>query len=684
MLRGSVFAPWATVVPKELRKPRRLCRKYEYTGNLYRAKMLGRVWEKMHKIDKYLWVVVIAVLMTLTAAMSGLSLTAQAVEPQQDLPQVAESAVKSAPDVSVIAGTPTDFPVKGLKRFVVGAPNLLAAEKLDSGLRVTGKQPGTTMVALWSDSGYSTYQVRVAGKNEVALATSDKPAPGSASVNMTLPPGGSEIIKGKGITRAAVSDPAIADIVPVSTTEVLVNAKKDGTATIRVWDNNGMTTYTLTVTKPALTPEELTVEIAQQIGSAGVTVRVTGDSIILSGTAPTAAAAQQAASIAGTFGKKVLNLITSDAITSQKLIESLQAAMPNDGLTYTELPDQTVMINGTVPSVEAATKVQDVIKAWIGNTESTGEKSRSTSTSFGPQQLEQAPDSLDKNFVIAKETDPKEVLVRDEYSFTRRVFGGRIPNGPRIVAVLEINPATAKQILVSAQVLEIDRGKLKQLGIEWSTLIAGIATPLTRIIEDRTSLIPLDDAGPFRRTPLDATVRALIQDNTARVLSEPKLLLVDGHAGNILVGGEFPIPVAESVSGGISTITIVFKTFGISLAVRPKVTQDGRVLMTLTPEVSTLDFENGIRTSNVVIPGITTRRSTSTVHVGNKETLAIGGLLSSRDVKTIDRVPLLSKIPIIGELFKSKRFEREETELLILVTPQIVENGVQPSIPTPK
>jgi pilus assembly protein CpaC len=249
-----------------------------------------------------------------------------------------------------------------------------------------------------------------------------------------------------------------------------------------------------------------------------------------------------------------------------------------------------------------------------------------------------------------------------------------------VVAVLEINPALARQVLVTAQVIEVDRTKLKNLGIQWAEILGeGAINPLV-ISEDRIGPIALDEGGPFRRNPLSASIKALINEDAARILSEPKVLITDGRSANILVGGEIPIPVSQGSSVGVSSVSIVYKPFGIQLTVRPRITQDGRIMLTVGPEVSSLDFTNSIRLADFQIPALRTRRAVTTVHMGDGESLAIGGLLSSEDVKSVDRVPLLSKIPIIGELFKSTRFTKNETELIILVTPQIVERGEQAPI----
>jgi pilus assembly protein CpaC len=148
------------------------------------------------------------------------------------------------------------------------------------------------------------------------------------------------------------------------------------------------------------------------------------------------------------------------------------------------------------------------------------------------------------------------------------------------------------------------------------------------------------------------------------------------------VGGELPIPVAQNTSLGAASVTVAFKPFGIQLTVRPKIAPDNRISLTVTPEVSDIDSSRGITTGGVTIPAITVRRATTTVHVENGQSLAIGGLFSSNVARVVREIPLLSKIPILGELFKSKSFQDQQTELIIVVTPQVLEKGV--AIPMPQ
>lgn len=493
--------------------------------------------------------------------------------------------------------------------------------------------------------------------------------------HITMEPGQSELLHGVGITRTAVSDPSIVDIVPVSTTEVLVNAIKEGTSTVRIWDKQGLWTYNYTVAKPVIPePEPVQVDLAalatEHIGIPTIKASMIGETLVLSGTAPSEEIAKKALIIGQACTKNVVSIVSVQPISTDDVVSSLRLALPDEPLTYEVLPDQTILIRGSVPTIEQAVRIQDVIQAWLGTPFMDDYETRVTTEINFTGQLQPPPEISDTARTIAREVVAGDVVAGEEFNIVRQVFGGRIPNGPRVVAILEVNPALARQIMVTAQVLEINRDKLKQLGVEWGELVGGLFTDQPFLVfEDRVPPVPLDEGGPFRRRPLATQIRALINEDAARILSQPQVLIVDGHTANILVGGEIPIPVAQNVSIGTSSITVMFKPFGVQLAVRPRITQDERILLTVTPEVSSLDFTNAVETSDFVIPALRTRRATTTVHMKSGESLIIGGLLSSADTKSIERIPLLSKIPVIGELFKSRSFQKEETELVILITP---------------
>jgi pilus assembly protein CpaC len=151
-----------------------------------------------------------------------------------------------------------------------------------------------------------------------------------------------------------------------------------------------------------------------------------------------------------------------------------------------------------------------------------------------------------------------------------------------------------------------------------------------------------------------------------------------------LAGGEFPVPVPQSggAGGGGSTITVEYKQFGVQMAFTPVVLGNGRVRLEVKPEVSDLDYSRSVSFQGFVIPTITKRTLETTVEMNEGQTFAVAGLLHGRTVANRDGTPLLADIPVLGALFRSTRYERSETELVVLVTPYIVEAMNPDQVPT--
>jgi pilus assembly protein CpaC len=166
-------------------------------------------------------------------------------------------------------------------------------------------------------------------------------------------------------------------------------------------------------------------------------------------------------------------------------------------------------------------------------------------------------------------------------------------------------------------------------------------------------------------------VRALQEKGLLQMLAEPNLVAANGDSAAFLVGGEFPYPVVDQ-SSTQRNVTIVFKEFGIRLNFRPTLVGNGLINLKVAPEVSQLDFANGLNFAGFVIPALSTRRAFTTVQLRDGQTFSIAGLLSHDSAEVVDKLPVLGDIPILGWLFRSRSFRKHETELVVLVTPFIV------------
>ena len=169
---------------------------------------------------------------------------------------------------------------------------------------------------------------------------------------------------------------------------------------------------------------------------------------------------------------------------------------------------------------------------------------------------------------------------------------------------------------------------------------------------------------------LGMTIRALEAQNLLQILAEPNMLALNGKPASFLAGGEFPFPV---VQGGQSfALSIQFREFGIRLNFTPEIQLDGLIRLTVEPEVSSLDFANAVNISGFLVPALSTRRAKTQVELRDGQSFAIAGLLDNRFIRTASKIPLLGDIPVLGHLFKSWSLDQSNAELLVTVTPRLV------------
>jgi len=250
-----------------------------------------------------------------------------------------------------------------------------------------------------------------------------------------------------------------------------------------------------------------------------------------------------------------------------------------------------------------------------------------------------------------------------------------------------------QQIQLRVRITEVDRNVTQQLGINWQALgnaagnffggiysgrpIYNLTQPLTGANGQVTYPVnlPSNNAyslfGQFKTgsTDIQALVDALNQEGLVTVLAEPSLVALSGQTASFLAGGEFPIPVSQ-VNGAIS---VDFKQFGVKLDFTPTVLSDGRISLKVRPEVSQIDTTVSVTTGGVTVPGLSVRRADTTVELASGQSFAIAGLLQSNTTDIISQVPGMGSIPILGKLFSSTNYQNNKTELVIMVTPYLVE-----------
>ena len=187
-------------------------------------------------------------------------------------------------------------------------------------------------------------------------------------------------------------------------------------------------------------------------------------------------------------------------------------------------------------------------------------------------------------------------------------------------------------------------------------------------------------AGKFLGLDFASAIDLAETEGLVTTLAQPNLTALSGETASFLAGGEFPIPISQQ----LGSVTIEYKQYGVSLAFSPTVLGDGRISMRVRPEVSELSTEGTITLNGFTVPGITTRRAETTVELGSGQSFMIGGLLRNSQTNTIDRAPGLGNVPVLGALFRSTRYRKSETELVIIVTPYLVKpvSANQIALPT--
>lgn len=165
-------------------------------------------------------------------------------------------------------------------------------------------------------------------------------------------------------------------------------------------------------------------------------------------------------------------------------------------------------------------------------------------------------------------------------------------------------------------------------------------------------------------------LRALQTQGALRQLAEPNLIAMDGEQASFLAGGEFPVPIVQG--GSDRGVTIMFKEYGVRLNFKPTIIDEDHIRLVLEPEVSTIDFANGVKFDGFVIPALRTRRAKTGIELRDGQSFALAGLLDNSEQRSLSKVPVLGDVPVLGALFKSKSYQKQETELIFIVTAQLV------------
>jgi pilus assembly protein CpaC len=275
---------------------------------------------------------------------------------------------------------------------------------------------------------------------------------------------------------------------------------------------------------------------------------------------------------------------------------------------------------------------------------------------------------------VASPTDVEEA---------QRLVQAYVGEGTQVIS--RLRSAVPLQVNLKVKIAEVNRSLLKQIGVNLfssdptsgfkfgigqgdGSATTGPGSSPFSVGSLLTGGTTLGAAGKLFGLDLAGAIDLAEKDGLVSILAEPNLTALSGETASFLAGGEFPIPVSQS----LNAVTIEYKQYGVGLAFTPVVLADGRISMRVRPEVSELSNEGAVKLNDFIVPALTTRRAETTVELGSGQSFMIAGLLRNSNTNDISKAPFLGDLPILGALFRSTNYRRSETELVIIVTPYLV------------
>ena len=449
-------------------------------------------------------------------------------------------------------------------------------------------------------------------------------------------------------------DSKIADIIVLSPRQLYLTGKSPGKTTLvlRGKDGYAFTLFDLEVSDPISRikePQEITPKIQSEDirqfketlqkvlpEETDLLINYTPDRVTLSGTVSNKASKDQIVALAESFFPKRVISLLGIKNASLQLKETLYKLLPDEKEVRVNTTQETVTLSGNVSNAA----------------------------------------NLSQVLTIAESYYPKKV-----------------------VNLLEVGGV--HQVMLEVRVAEMSRSITRRLGFNFGYISNSGANFGVSLLNNLSSSSAFSASGIpssglsssinaiFRFTGAGATwttfIDALKEEGLVKVLAEPTLITLSGKSANFLAGGEFPIPVPQIGGGGAgTTITIEYKSFGVGLNFTPVVLSNNKISMKVNPEVSDLDFSSAVAIGGYVVPGLTTRRVSTTIELPDGQSFAIAGLLKENVREVVSKFPVLGDIPILGALFRSTSFQKNETELIVIVTPHLVKplDLTKQSLPT--
>lgn len=462
-----------------------------------------------------------------------------------------------------------------------------------------------------------------------AIAVAPLGAHADPTTSVLLRTGQSVLVATPRLTRVAVGDGKIAGVLPVGNSEIVINGRSAGRTTLLVWMGGGRRTFDVVVTEQSL----------------------------------------------------------------ESLKQMLQAAIANPDV-HVDAYDRSIVLNGSVATGEQLVHLGEVVAHFepvAAGGKFTVVNAVTVARPLGPLQNELAASPGTSGVRVDRDAKGNLIVsgqVEDRTTAEHVLRRVRALAGPYLAAdgkVFDrIETATISQVDIKVYVLEVDETALRQLGVNMQSATFHpdgtytLGGPQFPVVES-----PFDSGkgpGPilagrgltlgafFRSITLAPTLNLVLQSGHARLLSSPDLVTMPGRQADFLVGGQIPIPVAS----GPQQIAIQYKDFGVKLVVTPTILGEGSVETIIAPEISDLDFQDGVSLNGFVVPALKTSRLSTDVVTKSGESIVMGGLLRRQEQRFIDKIPLLGDLPILGKLFRSTRYQSSQTDVVFVMTPQIL------------
>ena len=449
--------------------------------------------------------------------------------------------------------------------------------------------------------------------------------------------GHSIVVDAPHLSRIAIGDSRIAGVVPIGTSQLVVNGKAAGHTTVFVWSGSGRHSYEVTVTEQGFD------DIAKLLRSA--------------------------------INEPDVQVVAFDA---------------------------NLLVRGTVPDATSYNRLNDIIERFKGARFTSMGKSQgailNTVTMSHPLgDLQQRLNGIPGSTNVRVDPDPKGNLivsgsVRDRatqeavLNRVRGLAGPYLSTDGKIVDRLETEMIS--QVDVKVYVMEVDRTASSQLGLRLQTAlpsgsatVGGVTAGSQSFTLGPAQLVGIENPNPAnifgkalglgniaRATLLAPTLDLLMSEGHAKMLSSPDLMTIPGAEATFLVGGKIPIPV----SNGLGTVTVQFQDYGVKLKVTPTVMADGSIDCKINPEVSNLDFADGVVLNGFTVPAFKTSTLNTEVVTQTGDSIVMGGLLNRMESVNVTKIPGLSSIPILGKLFQSTAYQKNESDVVFILTPTIV------------